>query len=178
MIISRTKIEGLKIVKQAKFQDPRGSLRVMYNKKLLNDKKFVFNFCTTSKKNVLRGFHFQSKFQQAKFVNVVKGKIMDCVVDLRKNSKTFGKIFKIILSDKNCTGLYIPEGFGHAYFSFEKINIIYYQLSDYYKPEYENGIIWNDKELKMSWPIKKPIVSAKDQKLLTLKEFKKIYKTL
>jgi dTDP-4-dehydrorhamnose 3,5-epimerase len=178
MIISKTKIDGLKIVKQVKFKDPRGSLRVMYNKKILKSKNFVFNFCTTSKKNVLRGFHFQSKFQQAKFVNVVKGKIMDCVVDLRKNSKTFGKTFKIILSDKNSTGLYIPEGFGHAYYSYEKINIIYYQLSDYYKPNFENGIIWNDKKINVSWPTIKPLVSKKDKMLLTLDEFKAKYKYL
>ena len=80
--------------------DSRGSLRVMFNSQKLKDNKFIFDFCTTSKKNVLRGFHFQYKHQQAKFVNVLKGKILDCVVDLRKRSKTYGKTFKIILSEK------------------------------------------------------------------------------
>ena len=94
-------------------------------------------------KNVLRGFHFQTKFKQAKFVNVVKRKILDVVIDLRKNSKTFGKVFKIVLSQKNALGLFIPAGFAHAYYSYE--NIIYYKLDNYYAPKYENGIIYNDK---------------------------------
>jgi len=178
MIIKKTKISGLKIIKQKRFADSRGSLRVMFNNKKLKDNKFIFDFCTTSKKNVLRGFHFQYKHQQAKFVNVLKGRILDCVVDLRKKSKSYGKTFKIILSEKNCLGLYIPEGFGHAYFSMDKENIIYYQLSDYYKPQYEDGIIWNDKKLKVSWPTKKPLVSKKDKKLISLKDFEKKYKSL
>ena len=178
MIIKKAKISGLKIIKQKRFSDSRGSLRVMFNNKKLKDNKFIFDFCTTSKKNVLRGFHFQYKHQQAKFVNVLKGKILDCVVDLRKKSKTYGKTFKIILSEKNCLGLYIPEGFGHAYFSMDKENIIYYQLSDYYKPQYEDGIIWNDKKLKVNWPTKKPLVLKKDKKLISLKDFERKYKSL
>ena len=100
------------------------------------------------KKNVLRGFHFNSKFPQAKFVTVLKGKILDYVIDLRKKSKTFGKSFSIILSDSNCKSLYIPKGFAHAYYSFSKLNIIYYKLSNYYHPKYEDGILWNDKIVK------------------------------
>ena len=142
-----------------------------FNKKTLNAKDFVFEYCTTSKKNVLRGFHFQRKFQQAKFVNVLKGKILDCVVDLRKNSKTFGKTFKIILSDKNCLGLYIPEGFGHAYYSYDKLNIIYYKLTNFYKPKFESGINLLDKKLKVCWPKKKLNISKKDKKLMTFNEF-------
>ena len=115
---------------------------------------------------------------QAKFVSVLKGKILDYVIDLRKKSKTFGKTFSIVLSEKNCKSLYIPEGFAHAYYSFSNLNIIYYKLSNYYYPEYEDGIIWNDKTLKNKWPIKKPIVSPKDKKLKTFINFKKIYKGL
>ena len=136
----------------------------------------IFDYATTSKKNVLRGFHFQSKFRQAKFVSVLKGKILDYVVDLRKKSKTFGKSFGIELSEKNCKSLYIPEGFAHAYYSFSNLNIIYYKLSNYYYPEYEDGILWNDKSLKAKWPNKKPVVSKKDKKLKTFHDFKKIYK--
>ena len=95
MKIYKTKIKDLLVIKQKNNIDSRGSLRETYNKKLLN-KKFIFEYCTTSKKNILRGFHFQSKFQQAKYVNVLKGKILDVVIDLRKRSKTFGKSFKII----------------------------------------------------------------------------------
>ena len=126
MKIYKTKFKDLLIIKQKNNIDMRGSLREIYNKKILKHNNFVFEYCTVSKINSLRGFHFQYKFQQAKYVNVLKGKILDCVIDLRKNSKTFGKIYKIILSEKNCLSLYIPEGFAHAYYSYEKINIIYY----------------------------------------------------
>ena len=102
-----------------------------------------------SKKNVLRGFHFQYKFQQAKFVTVLKGKILDCVIDLRKGSKTFGKSYKIELSEENCKSLYIPEGFAHAYYSYADLNIIYYKLSNYYKLKFESGILWNDNFFKI-----------------------------
>ena len=178
MKIIKTKFQGLKIIVQKNNKDSRGSLRETYNKNIVKKPNFVFDYCTTSKKNVLRGFHFQSKFQQAKFVNVMKGKILDCVVDLRKKSKTFGKTFKIVLSDKNCLSLYIPEGFGHAYYSYEKTNIIYYKLSNYYMPKFESGIIWNDKRLKVKWPCKKPLISSKDKKLITFKNFCDKYKSL
>ena len=95
MKIIKTKIKDLLIFKQKNNIDSRGSLRETYNKKLLK-KNFVFEYCTTSKANALRCFHYQHKFQQAKFVSVIKGKILDCVIDLRKNSKTFGETFKII----------------------------------------------------------------------------------
>ena len=170
MKIIKTKFKDLLIVKQKNNKDKRGSLRETFNKKILK-KNFVFEYCTSSKANALRGFHFQYKFQQAKFVSVLKGKILDCVIDLRKNSKTFGKIFKIVLSDKNCVSLYIPEGFAHAYFSYEKINIVYYKLTNYYKPKFESGINLLDKKLKINWPKKKFNISKKDKKLMTFSEF-------
>ena len=177
MKVIKTKFKDLLIIKQNNNVDTRGSLRETFNKKILK-KNFVFEYCTTSKNNVLRGFHFQTKFQQSKFVNVLKGKILDVVIDLRKNSKTFGKIFKIILSKKNALGLYIPPGFGHAYYSFEKENIIYYKLNNYYMPQYESGIIYDDKKLNIKWPKNKLIVSKKDKKLNTFSDFCKIYKNL
>jgi dTDP-4-dehydrorhamnose 3,5-epimerase len=177
MKITKTKFKDLLIIKNNNNIDKRGSLREVFNKKILN-KKFVFEFCTTSKANSLRGFHFQHKFQQAKFVNVLKGKILDCVIDLRKNSKTFGKTFKIILSDKNFLSLYIPEGFAHAYYSYEKINIIYYKLTNYYKPQFESGINLLDKKLKINWPSKKLSISEKDKKLKSFKNFSESYKFL
>jgi len=177
MKITKTKFKDLLIIKNNNNIDERGSLREIFNKKILN-KKFVFEFCTTSKANSLRGFHFQHKFQQAKFVNVLKGKILDCVIDLRKNSKTFGKTFKIILSDKNFLGLYIPEGFAHAYYSYEKINIIYYKLTNYYKPQFESGINLLDKKLKINWPSKRLSISEKDKKLKSFKNFSESYKFL
>ncbi len=177
MKILKTSFKDLLVIKQKNNVDKRGHLRETYNKKILN-RKFVFEYCTTSKKNVLRGFHFQTKFQQAKYINVVKGKILDCVIDLRKNSKTFGKKFKIILSDKNCLSLYIPEGFAHAYYSYEKLNVIYYKLSNFYHPKYEDGINVFDNYLKIKWPKKNISVSKKDKKLMSFKDFCKSYKSL
>ena len=177
MKIIKTKFKDLLIIKQKNNFDNRGNLRETFNKKVLK-KEFIFEYCTTSKKNVLRGFHFQTKFKQSKYVNVVKGKILDVVVDLRKNSKTFGKSFKIVLSKKNALGLYIPSGFAHAYYSYEKENIIYYKLDNYYAPKFESGILFNDYDLKVKWPRKKMIVSKKDRNLLSLAQFIKKFKGL
>ena len=172
MKVIDTKFKGLKIVQQIKHGDNRGNLRETFRRKIIKWDELIFDYATTSKKNVLRGFHFQSKYKQAKFVNFLKGKILDCVIDLRKNSKTFGKTFSVILSDSNCKSLYIPEGFAHAYYSYSKLNIIYYKLSNYYYPKYEDGIIWNDKSIKIKWPSKKMKVSIKDKKLRSLVSFK------
>ena len=177
MRIYKTKIKGLLIVKQKNNIDIRGSLREIYNQKILN-KKFIFEYCTSSKKNVLRGFHFQTKFQQAKYVNVLKGKILDVVIDLRKKSKTFGKSFKIILSKKNAISLFIPKGFAHAYYSYDNDNIIYYKLDNFYKPKFENGIIYNDKKIKIKWPSKKIILSKKDKNLKSFDNFYNTFKGL
>ena len=178
MKVIKTKFSGLKIIQQKKFFDFRGNLRETFRKKIIKWDDLVFDYATVSKKNVLRGFHFQYKFQQAKFVTVLKGKILDCVIDLRKGSKTFGKSYKIVLSEKNCKSLYIPEGFAHAYYSYADLNIIYYKLSNYYKPKFESGVLWNDNFFKIKWPRKKPMISKKDKKLLTFSDFKKIYKGL
>ena len=177
MIVKKTKFKGLLIVKQKNNSDKRGNLRETFNRKFLK-KKFIFEYCTTSKNNVLRGFHFQTKFKQSKYVNVLKGKILDVVIDLRKNSKTFGKSFKIILSKQNAIGLYIPSGFAHAYYSFDKENVIYYKLDNFYAPKFESGILYNDKYFKIKWPQKNMIVSKKDLNLLTFSEFRKKIKSL
>ena len=100
MKVIKTKFSGLKIIQQKKFFDFRGNLRETFRKKIIKWDDLIFDYATVSKKNVLRGFHFQYKFQQAKFVTVLKGKILDCVIDLRKGSKTFGKSYKIELSEK------------------------------------------------------------------------------
>jgi len=178
MRVFNTKFKGLKIIQQEKYEDKRGFLRVTYKKKIIKWEKLVFDYVTTSKKNAIRGFHFQSKFPQAKFICVIKGKILDYVIDLRKKSKTFGKCYSIILSENNCKALYVPKGFAHAYYSYDKENIIYYRLSNYYYPKYEDGIIWNDKTLKFKWPTKKPLLSKKDKNLKTFINFKRIYKGL
>ena len=119
---------------------------------------------SVSKKNVIRGLHYQKKKNQGKFISVIKGKILDVVVDIRKNSKTFGKHFSIILSEKNCTSVYIPGGFAHGFASLDKVNIVIYSCTKYRDKNSEHGILWNDKSLKIKWPIKKPIISKKDKK--------------
>tara|TARA_E500000178_G_scaffold107336_1_gene107051 strand:- start:65 stop:595 length:531 start_codon:yes stop_codon:yes gene_type:complete len=176
MIIKKTKFKDLLIIKQKNNIDRRGNLRETFNDKVLR-KKFVFEYCTTSKKNVFRGFHFQTKNIQAKYVNVIKGKILDIVIDLRKKSKTFGKTYSIVLSKKNALGLFIPPGFAHAYFSYDKENIIYYKLDNYYNPKFENGIVFKDPTLRLKLP-NKVIVSKKDKQLMTLDQFKKKIKNL
>ena len=178
MKIINTKFQDLKIISQKKNSDSRGNLRETFRREIIKWDNLIFDYATTSKKKVLRGFHFQSKFKQAKFVNVLKGKIFDCVVDLRKSSKTFGKSFSIELSEKNCLSLYVPEGFAHAYYTYSDLSIIYYKLSNYYHPEYEDGLLWNDKFLNIKWPIKKPIISKKDNNLKSFSEFLKIYRCL
>tara|TARA_B100000575_G_C23133492_1_gene657944 strand:+ start:529 stop:1071 length:543 start_codon:yes stop_codon:yes gene_type:complete len=177
MKIKKTKFEGLFVVKQSLNIDKRGYLRETHNDKIIK-KKFNFEYFTFSKANVLRGFHFQVKQPQSKYVNVLKGKILDCVVDLRLKSKTFGKTFKIVLSEKNSLGLFIPRGFAHAYYSLGNENLIYYKLDNYYKPKFEHGIIWNDKMLNINWPSKKPHISSKDKKMPELKYYLKNKKLL
>ena len=177
MKIKKTKFKDLLIVTQKNNSDNRGNLRETFNDKILK-KKFIFEYCTTSKNNVLRGFHFQTKFKQSKYVNVLKGKILDVVIDLRKKSNTFGKVFSIILSKENAIGLFIPAGFAHAYYSYDKENVIYYKLDNYYAPKYENGIIYNDPIVKIKWPKKKLIVSSKDKKLLSFNEFREKFGSL
>ena len=115
----------------------------------------------------------QTKNKQGKFVSVLKGAILDVVVDLRKNSKTFGKHFKIELTDKNGKSIFIPPGFAHGFLAKEKENIVHYYNTKYRSSKHEIGIIWNDASLKIRWPIKNPLLSKKDKQNLTLKEFLK-----
>ncbi len=178
MKIINTGFKDLRIISHKKHSDTRGSLREIYNKKIINWDNFIFEYATISKKNVLRGFHFQYKNQQSKLVIVIKGKILDWVIDLRSNSSTFGETFSIILSENNCKSLYVPRGFAHAYFSIEKMNVIYYKLSDYYDPKFEDGIYFNDKDINAKWPKTKLIVSKKDRLLGSFQNFKIKHKGL
>ena len=165
-------IKGIKVFKSQIFYDNRGSFKEVYKKKLLSNKKLIFDCVSNSKKNVLRGLHLQTKNSQAKFLTVIKGKIFDVLVDLRKNSKTFGKHFSITLSDRlSYSSIYIPEGFAHGFCTLEKENIVYYKCSHYRQKNYEIGISWSDKDLKIKWPIKKPILSNKDSKNISFKEY-------
>ena len=116
-----------------------------------------------SKKNVIRGLHIQTKKPQAKVITVVYGKIMDVAVDLRKNSKTFGKYYSLIISDKSEYSFYVPEGFAHGFLCLSDKCIVHYKCSEYRHKESETTLNWNDQEVKIKWPIKKPILSKKDK---------------
>lgn len=171
----RKKIKGIKIFKLNFFKDNRGNFLEIYKKKKIKEKNFIFDCVSISKKNVIRGMHMQVKNPQAKFLTVLKGKIFDVAVDLRKNSKTFGKYFSIYLSNKSYSSIYIPKGFAHGFCALAKENIIYYKNSNYRDKENEIGIIWNDSDIKICWPIKKPILSLKDKKNISFREYCKFY---
>ena len=121
--VSQKKIENLVILKNKTYRDKRGYFRELLKEKLIK-KRFPFQVMSFSKKNVIRGLHLQKTKSQGKFVTVIKGKIFDVAVDLRKNSKTFGKKFSIILSDKNAKSIFIPAGFAHGFCSLEKENFV------------------------------------------------------
>ena len=171
MRIIKTNFKGLLIVKQINNKDKRGQLRETFNDKVLN-KRFKFEYCTTSKSNILRGFHFQTKYQQSKFVNVLKGKILDVVIDLRKNSKTFGKYFSIIISQNSEFSFYIPKGFAHGFLCLSKECTVNYRCSQYRHKTSETTLFWKDKNVGIKWPVKKPILSDKDKKEKVLNFFK------
>ena len=174
-MIKKTKFKDLFIFKNKSFKDNRG-----YFKELLKEnkikKKFLFSVMSYSKKNVIRGLHLQRKKSQGKFVTVIKGKIYDVALDLRKNSKTYGKYFSIILSEKNSKSIYIPPGFAHGFCTLDKENYIIYSCTKYRDKKSEIGIKYDDKEINIKWPIKNPILSSKDKKNLTFKDYKKKFK--
>ena len=175
MKIISTKFKDLKVFKGKTHLDKRGAFREFFLKKKINNFQNIFWCMSKSKRNVVRGLHIQKKINQAKYISVIKGKIFDVVLDLRKRSKTFGKCFTIILSDKNSKSLYIPKGFAHGFMGMDKENYIVYGNSNYRSKKNEVGIMWNDKSLKIKWPTKKPLISKKDKNNLTFKEFCKIH---
>ena len=133
--------------------------------------KFVQDNVSFSTKGVLRGLHYQQKpKEQAKLVSVISGEIFDIAVDIRKDSKTYGKWVSQILSEKNHKMLYIPEGFAHGFCTLSDTANVLYKVTNEYSPENEQGIIWNDPNISISWPIKNLIVSEKDKKLPTLQK--------
>ena len=173
MQIKKTKLKGLRIVSNKIYKDKRGHFKEDFKSAFFKGSNFVFSCTSKSKKNVLRGLHMQTQKKQGKFVSVLKGSILDVVVDLRKNSRTFGKHFKIELTDKNGKSIFIPAGFAHGFLAREKENIVHYYNTNYRSPKHEIGIMWNDPSLKIRWPIKKPILSKKDKKNLSFKQFLK-----
>ena len=131
MKIINTKFNGLKIIKTKVHKDSRGHFVEVFRHSFFKKQKFVFTCSSKSKKNVLRGMHFQKKIEQGKYLSVLKGRILDVVVDIRKKSKTFGKHFKIIISDKDGKTIYIPPGFAHGFLGLDTENIITYHCTNY-----------------------------------------------
>ena len=171
MKIIKTKIKDLVILKTEIYSDRRGFFKEIISEKYIK-KRFIFDYISLSKKNVLRGLHIQTTQPQGKLITVLKGCIFDVALDLRKKSRTFGKIFKTILSDKKNQSIYIPAGFAHGFCVLEDKTLMHYKCTTNRNAKSEKGIIWNDSDLKIKWPIKKPILSLKDKNNLTLAEFK------
>ena len=158
----KTKFKDLIILKTQIFKDKRGFFKEVQRSNILK-KKFIFDCFSYSKKNVLRGLHLQTKKPQGKLITILNGKVFDVALDLRKKSKTFGKYFSIILSDKENKSIYIPEGFAHGFCVLENDTLMHYKCTNYRDKKFEKGILWNDPKIKIKWPIKKPIISKKDK---------------
>ena len=171
MKITNTKFYNLKIIRGVNHYDKRGYFREIFKNNLFKNKNFIFWCMSKSKKNVIRGLHLQTKFQQEKFISVIKGKIFDVAVDLRKKSKTYGKYYSITLSEKNSTSLFIPAGFAHGFCGLENDNFVFYGLTNYRSKKDEVGILWNDKTLKVKWPTTKPLLSKRDKNNITFEKF-------
>jgi len=169
----RLSIPDVILVEPNSFSDDRGFFFESYKESdfLSNgiDKKFVQDNFSHSVYGVIRGLHFQKTPKaQAKLVTVLKGKIFDVAVDIRKNSPTYGKWVSEILSDNTHNLLYVPEGFAHGFCVISDEADVLYKVSNEYSQEHERSIIWNDPKLNIQWPIKKPIISNKDNKLSLL----------
>ena len=173
MKLIKTKIQGPLKIKSNIYQDKRGYLRETFRNNLINKKYFPFDVMSFSKKKVLRGLHLQTTKSQAKIITVTYGKIYDVAVDLRKNSKTFGKYVGIIISDKSDFSFYIPDGFAHGFMCLSEKCTVNYKCSNYREANSEKTLNWNDPYLKIKWPFKNPILSKKDKQGLSLEQIKK-----
>lgn len=175
----QTEIQGVYVIEVDKFEDHRGYFQETFHQ--LNFQKsglnvaFVQDNESKSKKGVLRGLHFQTKYSQGKLIRVLEGEVFDVAVDLRKDSETFGKWYGVVLSSKNNKMLYIPEDFAHGFLVLSKEATISYKCTQFYNKEFESGIIWDDKDLNINWPIKlvdKIVLSEKDKDLQSFKEYR------
>ena len=165
MQVSKPPIDGLLIIEPKVFADPRGVFYEVYSENRYNEHgipRFVQDNHSVSKKGVLRGLHYQVNFGQNKLVRVTQGEIFDVAVDIRKQSPTYGNWWGLSLSEMNNLQLYIPVGFAHGFCVLSESAEVLYKCSDYYSPKDERGILWNDPNLAIDWPIKDPILSEKD----------------
>ena len=170
-------IEGLYVIEPTVFKDERGYFVETYNQNDMKeaglDMVFVQDNQSMSTRGVLRGLHFQKHFPQGKLVRVVRGKVFDVAVDLRSDSKTYGKWFGVELSAENMKQFYIPEGFAHGFLVLSDEAEFCYKCTDFYHPGDEGGLAWNDPEIGVEWPLEEGvdlIISEKDQKWKGLKD--------
>jgi dTDP-4-dehydrorhamnose 3,5-epimerase len=177
MKINKTFIDDLLIIEPQLFKDDRGFFYESYNKNNLDkviNIVFVQDNESKSHKGVVRGLHFQRPpFEQTKLVRCVSGKILDVAVDLRTNSKTYGKSFSIELSSENNKQLFVPKGFAHGFQILSEEAIVNYKVDNFYNPKSDSGIIWNDKDLSIDWNLDlKPILSIKDLTFSSFQDLK------
>lgn len=173
----KTKIKDLYIIEHKVFGDDRGYFMESYNRKDFVeaglDMVFVQDNESRSKKGVLRGMHFQTKYTQGKLVRVTQGAVYDVAVDLRKGSPTFGKWEGVLLTSENKKQFYVPEGFAHGFLVVSDEAVFNYKCTDYYAPEFDSGLLWNDPQVGIEWPldgVKEILLSEKDKVQKTLKE--------
>lgn len=178
MKVFDTFIDGLKIIEPRVYGDDRGFFletysNAKYSEFLEQEISFVQDNHSRSVKGVLRGLHFQKFHPQGKLVRVVRGSVFDVAVDLRIDSSTYGKWYGIILSEDNKKQFWIPQGFAHGFQVLSDLADFEYKCTDYYHPEYEKTLIWNDPLVGIEWPLESHIISDKDKQGLTLLELEK-----
>lgn len=174
-----TSIDGMIVIEPKVFSDERGYFMETYNKEEFAEiglnVGFVQDNESRSAKGVLRGLHFQTKFSQGKLVRVLQGSVFDVGVDLREGSPTYGKWEGILLSEQNKQMFYIPEGCAHGFLVVSDFAVFTYKCTNLYHPEYDSGIIYNDKDIAVKWPtegIDEIVLSDRDKRLKTLREMK------
>ena len=174
-----TEIKDVYIIEPTVFGDNRGYFMETYNYEEFAaaglDMKFVQDNQSKSKKGVLRGLHLQTQHTQGKLVRVIKGEVYDVAVDLRKDSPTYGKYVGVLLSEENKMKFYIPEGFAHGFVVLSEEAEFTYKCTDFYHPEFEMGIIWNDPDVAVEWPLEgidEVLLSEKDKKWPLFKDSK------
>jgi len=174
---NKTEIDGVYIIEPKVFGDNRGYFMETYNKEHFAEAGLNMTFVqdneSKSSKGVLRGLHFQRKHSQGKLVRVTKGEVFDVAVDLRTGSKTYGKWEGVILSEENKKQFYIPEGFAHGFLVLSDEAVFNYKCTNFYSPEYDGGVMWNDPDINIEWPMdltENILLSEKDKKHPNLKE--------
>ena len=172
-----TPLEGVIIIKPDIYKDDRGFFTETYSKdkyySLGIREEFVQDNYSRSKKNTLRGLHYQINKPQGKLVRVINGRVLDVAVDVRQDSKTFGQYFSVFLDDVNFYQLYMPPGIAHGFCVVSEFADFEYKCTDFYSPKNEKGVLWSDPDINIDWPVENPIVSSKD---LTFKKLKDIPK--